>query len=243
MDPTEILHGTLELYRSHWRHLVMIAAAVYVPLGGLSALLAFGGVPGIVAANVLNLAAIFLVQGALVKAVEDLREGRSDRGVGVILRVAGGRLAALAVAGVAAAAGIIVGLGLLVIPGLVLLTWWLVLAPVIMLEGRGVTEGFARSRQLVRGSSWPVFGVAVLTLLVLLAFSLTLGMLLLPLDEPAARFLQTAVGNSVAAPFVAVAWTLTYFRLRELEDPGAQMRRRPAEEPPRGPAVPRPRPH
>ena len=102
-------------------------------------------------------------------------------------------------------------------PGLVLLTWWLVLAPVIMLEGRGVLDCFGRSRELVRGSGWPVFGVAVLTLLVLLAFSLALGIALTPLGGAARGFLQAAVGNSLAAPFAAVAWTLTYFRLRELE--------------------------
>ena len=78
----------------------------------------------------------------------------------------------------------------------------------------------------MRGSAWPVFGVVVLTVLVLLAFGLALGIVLLPLDDALRSFLQSAVGNSLAAPFAAVAWTLTYFRLRELEAP--RMRRRAA---------------
>ena len=64
----------------------------------------------------------------------------------------------LAGAGVLATIGIFVGLALLIVPGLVLLTWWLVVSPVIMLEHRPVLESFGRSRALVRGSAWPVFG-------------------------------------------------------------------------------------
>ena len=183
----------------------------------MSAALALGGWPGILAANILNLAAIFPVQGAVVKAVEDVRDGRRDLSVAATLRHAGRRLMVLAVAGVLAALGVLGGLALLVVPGLVLLTWWLVLAPVIMLEGCGVAHGFGRSRELVRGSAWPAFGVVVLTLLVLLAFSLALGIALTPLGDVARGFLQAAIGQTLAAPFAAVAWTLTYFRLRDLE--------------------------
>lgn len=230
MDPGDIMSRTWALYRAHWQHLIAIAAVIYVPIGAVSALLAVAGWPGIVAANILGLAAIFLVQGALVKAVEDVRDGRADISIGGTLRHAGDRLAVLAGAGLLAALGILVGLALLIIPGLVLLTWWLVLGPVIMLEGRGVLDCFGRSRDLVTGNGWPVFGVAVLTLLVLLAFSLALGIALTPLGDVARGFLQVAIGNSLAAPFAAVAWTLTYFRLRELE------RARPAQSPPPIPA-------
>lgn len=220
MDPSTVMNETWSLYRAHWRHLVTIAAVVYVPLGGLSSLLVLAGWPGILVANILNLAAIFLVQGALVKAVEDVRDGHADIGVAETFGHAGGRLLTLAAAGILASLGILVGLALLIVPGLVLLTWWLVLSPVIMLEGRGVADAFGRSRALVRGKGWPVFGVAVLTLLVLLAFSLVLGILLLPMEGEARGFLQTAIGSSLAAPFAAVAWTLTYFRLRDLEESG-----------------------
>ena len=138
------------------------------------------------------------------------------------LRHAGTRLIALTVAGLLAVLGILVGLTLLIVPGLVLLTWWIVLAPVIMLERCGVAHGFGRSHELVRGSGWPVFGVVVLTMLVLLAFSLALGLALTPLGGPARGFLQAAVGHTLAAPFAAVAWTLTYFRLRDLERFGSR---------------------
>ena len=63
MDPGDILSRTWELYRAHWRHLIAIAAVIYVPLGAVSAGLALIGWPGVLAGNILNLAAIFLVQG------------------------------------------------------------------------------------------------------------------------------------------------------------------------------------
>ena len=41
--------------------------------------------------------------------------------------------------------------------------------------------------------------------------------MLQPLEETLRGFLASVLGNSLAAPFAAVAWTLTYFRLRAIE--------------------------
>ena len=219
MDPGDILSRTWELYRAHWRHLIAIAAVIYVPLGAVSAALALVGWPGILAGNILNVAAIFLVQGALVKAVEDVRDGRADLGIAETFGHAGARLVPLVVAGILAAVGIFAGLLLLIVPGLVLWTWWLVVPAVIVLEHRPVLESFRRSRELVRGTAWPVFGVVVLTVLILIALGLVIAILLAPVDSDVLRgFLGQAVADSLAAPFVAVAWTLTYFNLREIEE-------------------------
>ena len=219
MEPGEIMGRTWQLYRAHWRRLIAIAAIVFVPLGGIAAALALAGWPGVVAANVLSLAATFLVQGALVKAVEDLRDGRADLGIAETFGHAGAQLVPLAAAGLLAAIGIFIGLLLLIVPGLVLWTWWLVVPAVIVLEHRPVLESFRRSRELVRGTAWPVFGVVVLTVLILVALGLVIAIVLVPVDSDLWRgFLGQAVADSLAAPFVAVAWTLTYFRLREIEE-------------------------
>ena len=219
MEPGDIMRRTWELYRAHPRHLIGIAAVVFVPLGVIGGLLAGLGWPGVVVANLLGLAAIFFVQGALVKAVEDVRDGRADLGIAGTFGHASGRLMALAGAGILALLGICLGLALLVVPGLVLLTWWLVVSPVIMLEHRPVLESFGRSRELVQGSGWPVFGVAVLTLLIILVLGLALAQALSPIDSDSWTILiGQAVTNSLAAPFAAVAWTLTYFRLRDIEE-------------------------
>ncbi len=219
MQTGDIMRRTWEVYRAHPRYLIGIAAVVFVPLGVIGGALAGLGWPGVLVANLLGLAAIFFVQGALVKAVEDVRDGRVDLGIAGTFGHASGRLMALAGAGILALIGICVGLALLIVPGLVLLTWWLVVAPVIMIEHRRVLESFGRSRELVRGSAWPVFSVAVLTLLIILVLGLVLAVALSPIDSDSwTTLIGQAVTNSLAAPFAAVAWTLTYFQLREIEE-------------------------
>ena len=200
METGDVLRRSWELYRTHWRHLVTIAAVVFVPLGAVTAPLALVGWPGIVGANLLDLSALFLVNGALVRAVDDARRGRPDLSVAETFRLTGPRLLVLAVAGVLAAVGIFIGLLTLVAPGLVLLTWWFVLSPVIVLEGRGILASFGRSRGLVRGHGWPVFGVAIVTLLVELVVSLALGAVALPLGGGVSSFVQAAVGNTHRDP-------------------------------------------
>lgn len=223
MRSGDVLRHSWHLYRAHWRHLVTIAAVLLVPLGAASASLRLLGWPGVVAGTVLDLAVLFLVNGALVTAVDEVRAGRPDPGVGATFSHAGRRLAVLAVAGVLAAVGIFLGLLLIVVPGLVLLTWWFVLSPVIMLEGAGVLGAFRRSRALVHGLGRPVFGVAILTLLVGLVVSFAVGAAALPLGGVASGYLQAVVGNLIATPFIAVAATLTYVELRRREDAGANV--------------------
>jgi hypothetical protein len=219
MEPGDIMRRTWELYRAHARHLIAIAAIVFVPLGGIAAALALAGWPGLVATNILSLAATFLVQGALVKAVEDVRDGRADLSIAETFGHASVRLLPLAAAGMLAAIGIFLGLLVLIVPGLVLWTWWLVVPAVIVLEHRPVIDSFRRSRELVRGTAWPVFGVVVLTVLILIALGLLIAIVVAPIDSDLWRgFLGQAIADSLAAPFVAVAWTLTYFRLREIEE-------------------------
>jgi hypothetical protein len=216
MDPGEILRDTARLYRAHWRPLVTIAAAVYVPVAAVAALVG-GTWPGFVVATLLNVAAIFLVQGAVTVAVARIREGAEEIDLSATLARAAERLLPLTVAGVLATLGIVLGMLALVVPGLVLLTWWVVVSPVIVLEDPAVGPAFGRSRRLVHGHAWPAFGVVVLTLVALLALNVALALALSPLHPAAAAFLTTVIGSTLAAPFAGVAWTLTYFRLRALQ--------------------------
>ena len=65
--------------------------------------------------------------------------------------------------GLGIVAGIAIGIGflLLIVPGLILMTIWSVAAPVLVLERAGVFASLGRSRELVRGNGWQVFGVIV----------------------------------------------------------------------------------
>jgi hypothetical protein len=163
------------------------------------------------------LAGVFWLQGALVIAIDDVRDGRADLSVGQTLERVTPRINTLTIAGLLAGIAIGIGLVLLLVPGLFLLTIWLLIVPAIMLEGRSTGESFSRSRELVRGYGWSVFGVIVLTLLVIVGANIVFGIIGAAFDSRWATLLLDIVSQSVTAPFVALAWTLTYYELRALK--------------------------
>lgn len=157
------------------------------------------------------------LQGAFVYAVQDARDGTLDSTVREIFAHVSPSIVPLFVAGLLAGIGIGVGLLLLVVPGLFLLTFWAVIAPVIVIERRSALESFGRSRQLVRGHGWTVFAIVLITglLSVIASGLLQAAFAFLP------RFLEIVVGGTIAqavvAPFVAIALAITYFRLRDAQ--------------------------
>jgi hypothetical protein len=221
MNPTEgVLGEAWGLYKAHWRHLLTISFVVYLAvalLGALLAVILVNWLAGLLAAAV-SIVALFWVQGALVKAVEDVRDGRADLSLGETFERVRPRLASIIVGGILAGLGIFLGLILLIVPGLVLLTWWVLIIPVIVLEQRSAGEAFGRSRELVRGHGWGVFGVIVLTLLLLIAFSIVLAIVLSPFDEWLQGFLSNVISGTLTAPFIAVTWTILYYRLRAVKE-------------------------
>jgi len=217
MTPTDgVIREAWELYKAHWRHLVPIALVVYAAIAiiGLLLTLLLGWVGALIGAFV-SLVGVFLVQGALVTAVEDIRDGRADLSLGETYTRVRPQLGSIILAGVLAGLGIAVGFVLLIIPGLILMTLWVLVIPVVTLERTGAGAAFGRSRELVRGYGWNVFGVIVLTILILLASEIVLAIVLSPLDDWLGSFASNIVGGSLTAPIVGLVWTLLYFRLRQ----------------------------
>lgn len=215
-SPTQgVLTEAWEMYKAHWQHLFTIAFAVYVIIGVASWILSMIPVLGIVLAAVVSVVGVFWLQAALVKAVEDVRDGRVDLSLGETFTAVRPYIGTVAIASIVAAIAIAIGFLLLIVPGLYLMTIWVVVIPVIVLEGgTDVFGAFGRSRDLVRGNGMSVFGVIVVTFLILIAFGLVVSLVLSPLPEGAQTFLSDLVGGTVAGPFVALAWTLLYYRLR-----------------------------
>jgi hypothetical protein len=226
MKPTEgVLTEAWNVYKTHWQHLLTIALAVYAAVAVISLIVGLvleGWAAGIIA-GLVSLIATFWLQGAVVQAVDDIRDGRADLSFAETLGRVRPRLPAIIVAGILAAIGVLLGLLLLVVPGLILLTWWVLVIPVVVLENRRASESFGRSRELVRGYGWNVFGVIVLTVLVLIGFRIALDLVLFPLANELQAFIAELVVGTVATPFAVVAWTLLYFRLRGAkESPGPE---------------------
>ena len=70
-----------------------------------------------------------------------------------------------------------VGLGwvLLLIPGLILITMWSAALPALIGENLGVIESFGRSRELTRGSRLSIFGLLLVSLIILYMPMILLG--------------------------------------------------------------------
>src|SRR6266516_4797851 len=220
MSPTSgVIGEAWQLYKTHWRHLIALSFVVYVAVALIGALLTAALTwLGVLIALFVSLVALFWLQAALVKAVEDVRDGRVDLSLGETFEAARPHLGSVAVAAILAGLGIVIGLLLLIVPGLVLLTWWAVIVPVVVLENRSAGESFSRSRELVRGYGWGVFGV----ILLLFGFNLLLSLILTPLADWLQSFVSQIVSGTLTAPFIAVVLTLLYFRLRAAKEPAAE---------------------
>ena len=117
-------------------------------------------------AIVVSVIAGTLYQGMVVSLVRDVQDGTRDSSVGELVEETWPVVLPLIGAGILAGIGITIGLFLLVVPGLILLTIWSVIAPVIVVEHSGAIDAFGRSRALVKGNGWQVFGVIVVVFLI-----------------------------------------------------------------------------
>jgi hypothetical protein len=171
-------------------------------------------IPGAsVAVAILFWALNTLYQGMVVKLVQDLQDGRRDNSVADLLRSVEPVLLPLMGVSVLFAIGVGIGFVLLIIPGLILLVMWSVVAPVTVVERPGVLAAFARSRELVRGNGWTVFGVIVLLGLAVVVVSVAAGLAAASLGSVGGAVIEWAVTAAVA-PLAALSASVLYFALR-----------------------------
>jgi Uncharacterised protein family (UPF0259) len=181
-----------------------------------------------------------LYQGMVVNLVSDVQDGRRDRSIEDLVRETGPVV--LPLIGVGILAGIAIGIGflLLIVPGLILVTIWSVIAPVIVVEHAGVFESFGRSRELVRGNGWQVFGVIVVVYIIVFVIEAILGGIGSGLSDSAViRIVFNLAGETIAAPIAALVAAVLYFRLRALREQAPSAT---PPEPPPGSSPPPPPP-
>jgi len=153
-----------------------------------------------------------LYQGMVVQLVNDLQSGRRGHSVVELLGSVEPVLLALLAVSVLFGFGVAIGFVLFVIPGLILLVMWSVVAPVTVLERPGVFAAFGRSRELVRGNGWAVFGVIVLVGVTVIAVSVAVGLASTALGSFGRALLQWLV-NAAIAPVSALSASVIYFSL------------------------------
>lgn len=213
LEVGETLREVFETYREQagvllpvafW--LFLVVAIVSGLVGTNLALFPVEVVVGVVVAT--------LYQGMVVGLVRDLQDGRRDSSVGDLMRSVMPVLAALVGAGILSGLGIGFGFLLLIVPGLYLATIWAVIAPVIVVERRGVFAAFGRSRQLVSREGWQVFKVILtaflLTALASIAFSEIAETVA---SGPLVRIVFAALAATLTAPVTALVAATVYFRL------------------------------
>ena len=163
-----------------------------------------------------------LYTGMVVTLVSDVQDGTRDYSVGDLVSSARHVILPLIGAGLLAGLGIGLGILLLVIPGLFLMTIWAVIAPVIVLERVGVMRSFGRSRELVRGDGWRVFGVIVSVVIIVFVVRAILGAIAVGIDDSAvARIVFDWIGSSLTAPITAIVAAVIYFHLKGVKEGGA----------------------
>ena len=210
------------MYKTFAKHLLAIAFVIYLIAAIITALLALaGGNIGILLGSFVSVVAAFVLQATLVKAVQDVRDGRADLSISQTVNQALPFLAPVAVASILAGLAITIGLLLIIVPGLFLITIWAVIVPVIVIERSGALASFGRSRQLVRGHGWHVFGTLVLVYIIMLVVNIVLGFIFTALPHVLGDGLSSVISGTLISPFLAIVVTLVYYRLVGISTPAA----------------------
>lgn len=170
-----VLAESMRAFRRHWRRLLLLAAAIEVPLvlaevilhvtPSLRGLAAEESLEGVVALlTIYGALSHHFLAGVLERVVSADRQGRPSPGFReVVHHLPWHRLI---VADLVLTTLTIIGLAALVVPGIVVATWFALTLPIINLEDRRVLSAFGRSRQLVRGHGWRVGVLAVGTFVI-----------------------------------------------------------------------------
>jgi hypothetical protein len=212
LDVGRVIEKVWRIYVDQAPILMPAAAAVFVFSGLLSSLLLRDGAGLALLGELIRFVATFVFTGMVVELVADVQDGRRDGTPGQLLRAVLPVLGSLLLVSIVAGILVAVGFFLILVPGLILMTIWFVAAPVVVLERPPGLGALSRSRDLVRGNGWQVFGVIVIVFVLVLIVSVIL--------EVVGNSASTAVGIVVGviigvltAPLSALAQSVLYFEL------------------------------
>lgn len=212
-----------DLYTKHFVQLITYSAIFYgvlsliwvVFIAAFSTSVAAAALIGLINI-VLTMVASILIAGAYIVGVDDAERTGTFPPFGEVWPRLMPRFGALVVTSILSGLGILAGMILLVVPGLVLATWWFVAAPVVMLEDKSGAAALGRSRELVSGNGWTVFGLFfVMAILVGIAGSILGGIVgtIFSFNEYAELFTREFVPGVLTGPLSALLAIVVYLEL------------------------------
>jgi hypothetical protein len=213
LDVGGTLSQIFSTYRAQAGVLLPVAFVLFAVVAVVDAIIS-GSLILVPLSLAVSVVAATLYQGMVVGLVRDVQDGRRDSSVQDLIDAAWPVV--LPLIGVGILAGIAIGIGflLLVVPGLILLTIWAVIAPVIVVEHSGVMDSFGRSRELVRGNGWQVFGVIITVVVITFIVSLVLVAIGMGIsDSLGMQIVLNLIASTLTAPITALAAATIYFRL------------------------------
>ncbi|HEV7937660.1 MAG TPA: YciC family protein [Solirubrobacteraceae bacterium] len=229
IKPGEVVGSALEIYREQAGVLLPAAIAVFA-IVAIGRLVFTGGAVALVSLVALVVGTFY--QGMVVELVRDIQDGRRDSSVEQLFRSVAPVVLPLIGLSILLGIGVTIGFILIIIPGLFLITIWSVAAPSLVIERHGVFAAFGRSRELVRGHGWPVFGVILVVVALTIVVGLIVAIIASGLGTVGVAIAQWIL-DILLAPFTALISAVLYFSLRRLHEGDRAL-----TEPPAGDAPP-----
>jgi hypothetical protein len=214
-----VLGAALRVYRHRFGLVAGSALVVFGISAGLDVLFdvvgdKLGDYPGLLApllvlAGVATFGTTFFA-GLLDRIVGEEERGHPRRSLGQVLRTL--PYWRLIGADVLLSLGAVVALLLLLVPGLIFYTYFSLVGPAVVMEERGVFDGFRRSVRLVRGHFWLTF--LLVTLPILVEEDLVHGIVALVGDAaPLVVFVVNALAGAAVGSIVALVEVMLASRL------------------------------
>jgi hypothetical protein len=218
LDTSRVFERIFKIYGEQFTLLIPAALILFVPVAIINGLVQTGGgVLADLAAAVIGVIATYWYQGMVVEAVRDILDGRRDQTIGGLFSSAAPFIGTLILAGILASIAIGIGFVLLIVPGLILLTILAVFVPAIVIERLGVFESYGRSRDLVRGNGWRVFGVILVIWLLLVVVSGVLNAIAGGITDSFAGYaVADLVAHTLIVPITGIGATVLYVELRRV---------------------------
>lgn len=214
----EVISEGLSVYVQNVAALLGSAIVVFLIVGLISRILFnTGNIVLALLGTAVSFAGGALYTGFVVKLVQDVRDGRRDHTVGDLFSDATPFILPLIGFGILYGIGVAIGLLFFVIPGLILITFWSVGAPAIVVESIGPIDAFGRSWRLVRGNGWNVFGALVIALLIVIVVSIVLSIIASAIGSgEVSAWIASIISNTLTAPVFSITATILYFDLAGL---------------------------